>query len=95
MKKQFVFYRSANFTLIQAARTKVFYLQESLDSTVEGRPTRIARLRLEQDRRPTRITFMWLERRIIYQHESFVCGWNEKMLLPTRNTQVWLERRKS
>ena len=42
--------------LIQAARTKVFYLQESLDSTVE-RQTRIARLRLERknERKPTRI----------------------------------------
>ena len=42
--------------LIQAARTKVFYKQESLDSTVE-RPTRIARLRLERKkkRKPTRI----------------------------------------
>ena len=43
--------------LILAARTKeFFYLQESLDSTVEG-TTRIARLRLERkkERKPTRI----------------------------------------
>ena len=48
-------YKCANFRVDQAARTKVFYQQESLDSTVE-RPTRIARLQLERknEKMPTR-----------------------------------------
>ena len=53
------------FTLIQAARTKVFYEQESMDSTIEN-PTLIARLRLERKRRKTNT-------------KSLYGCWNEKV----------------
>ena len=51
--------------VIQAARTKTFFWQKSLDSNVEG-PTRCARFRLERKEE-------------ISNTDSHSGGWNEKM----------------
>ena len=63
--KEVCFVGVPTIKLIQAARTKVFYWQESLDSTVE-RPTRIARLRLERKREKANTN-------------SLGGGWNERI----------------